>query len=99
KNKKTLTDAVLVKKFNGVAKVPEKLEIALRVSALLDQFIRGQQLDEKNWNLIIDFFEKLDAQALPVTNSKLAYHYFFWNFISILGYKPELFKCVHCNQS
>ena len=98
KNYKTLTNAVLHEKFSDIAIVPEKMEVAAKVSGLLNDFIKEQQPDQGIWNLVIDFFEKLHHCLLPVSTYRLTYYYFFWNFISVLGYKPELFKCVHCSQ-
>ncbi len=99
KNRKTLTDAVLEKKFSGITQVPEKSEVAHRVSLLVDTFIKGQESDEKIWNVVVGFFEKLNACQLTPLNLQITYHYFFWNFVSALGYKPELAKCVHCGNT
>src|SRR3989344_8418234 len=86
KNRKTLIEAALAKKFTDISKVPEKIIMAGRVSLLLDNFIKGQEADERIWNLIVDFFEKLSNEKLIFPGQRL-YYYFFWNFISALGYK------------
>ena len=98
KNRKTLIEAALAKKFTDISKVPEKIIMAGRVSLLLDNFIKGQEADERIWNLIVDFFEKLSNEKLIFPGQRL-YYYFFWNFISALGYKPELSTCAACNQA
>ncbi len=95
KNRKTLTDAISIKKFNNITQDPEKFEIANKISEILDSFIRGQELDERIWFFIIDIFVKLNDQK---TNNKFLYYYFFWNFVYILGHGPELSICVTCSQ-
>ncbi len=98
KNRKTLIDAILIEKFNNIIEVPEKIEIINKISGMLDSFIKGQEPDENIWNLIIDFSEKLNNTKLSVNNQPLVYYYFIWNFISVLGYEPELSKCAVCSQ-
>ncbi len=99
RNRKTLIDAVLVEKYNNIAQSPEKMEIANQVCEALNVFIKGQESDHRIWDLVIDFFEKLNNAPLEFLNWQLVYPYFFWNFISSLGYRPELFMCVVCNKS
>lgn len=94
KNKKTLTDAILVKSFKNVKAVPEKLEIAYKISNILDRHIRGQEKDDNIFDLIIDVFDKLNE--IIIGKQDLVYFYFIWNFISTLGYSPELFFCCAC---
>jgi len=98
RNKKTLINAVLINKFNNIFLVPEKLEIAYKISDVLDDLIKGEEKDENIFNLLNDSFNKLDAYSSPINNYSLVYYYFFWNFISILGHAPELLQCVLCQQ-
>lgn len=99
RNRKTLIDAVLVERYKHIAQSPEKMEIAEQVCDALSVFIKGQESDNIIWDLVIDFFEKLNSASLEFLNWQLVYHYFFWNLISSLGYKPELFMCVICNRA
>ncbi len=92
KHKKTLTDAVSRQHFGNIFSSPEKTEIARGMTELLDGFIKGEQKDEYVLGLVIDTFTKLDTYPAR----KLIYYYFFWNFISLLGYAPELSKCATC---
>ncbi len=85
KNKKTLTDAVITQKFNSITDSPEKSVMAGQISNLLDDFIKGEERDEKILQLIIETFEKLDR----LEPRQLMYYYFFWNFVALLGYAPE----------
>ncbi len=92
KHKKTLTDAVIIKKFSNIEKNPEKLEVAYRICDVVNNFILGQEKDEKILDLLVESFEKLN----DTPHCLLMYYYFFWNFVSLLGYAPQLSKCAAC---
>lgn len=96
---KTLVDANKITVFDAIADSPQKSEIAHRASCLLDGFVKGQESDEKIWNLVIEFFGRVNDSPLRPVDYQLAYYHFFWNFISVLGYKPELAKCAMCARS
>jgi len=87
KNKKTLTDAVYYKeKLKSIARHPEKAEIASQISRLLDDFIKGEQKDEKIFDLVEETFARINA----IEPRQLTYYYFFWNFVAFLGYAPDV---------
>jgi len=98
KTYKTLTDAILIEKFQNFRKDLEKLDIAYRASEVLDNFVKGEESDEKIWNLLLEVFEKLNDLQFIIYNLQLLYYYFFWNLILILGYKPELYFCPICQK-
>ncbi|OGZ70664.1 MAG: DNA repair protein RecO [Candidatus Staskawiczbacteria bacterium RIFCSPHIGHO2_12_FULL_38_11] len=98
RNKKTLTDAVSISKFNGLAVSPEKLLLSQRISEIIDNFVRGQEVDEKIFNALSDVCNKFNILKYPPLGLELVYCYFFWNFVSALGYEPQLFNCAHCHQ-
>lgn len=91
---KTLTDAACIRRFPDLFISPEKTEIAHAVGEALHRFIRGQQADERIWQLLAETFEKL--LAAPAAKRTLVWHYFLWNFISVLGHEPHLSACVSC---
>ena len=99
KNRKTLTDAQVLKKYYHLQASPEKMHVASTISNMLDTFIKGQEPDEKIWQLVSDFFQKLNDPLLPLARLQLAQHYFFWNFVSVLGYAPQLSHCAMCQES
>lgn len=98
KTKKILTDSLLLEKFRNIPRSPERLGVAYRISDILDIFLKGEQKDEKIWNLLTDVFEKLNSDLLQNKHYQLLYYYFVGNFISILGYAPEVSKCAVCSQ-
>ncbi len=60
KSYKTLTDAVVIEKFKDLREDLEKLNIAYRISGILDDFIKGEEKDKKIWDLLIEVFNKLN---------------------------------------
>ncbi len=98
KNRKTLTDAVFINRFNNITCNLEKLKIVNKIIQVLDNFIKGQEKDEKIWSLTIDTFEKINSPLLSEEKCQLSYYYFIWNFFSELGYMPEVSTCALCKQ-
>ncbi len=98
KTYKTLTDAVLIEKFQNINKDLEKINIANNILEILNTFIRGEELQEDIWNLLVRTLKQLDIENINIQKQRLIYHYFFWNFLSLLGYKPELYRCAACQK-
>ena len=98
KAQKTLTDAVLVEKFADLKKDLGKLKIAYKISDVLDKLIRGQEPDLKIWNLILETFYGLKELKNEDGKLEIIYYYFLWNFLSILGYQPNFYHCILCEE-
>lgn len=96
KNYKTLTDAILIKKFDNITKNQKKIEIADKIIDVLSSLINGQEKDEHIWGLLAETFERINDYSLPAARCPFAYYYFLWNFFSVLGYLPEIYKCAAC---
>jgi len=96
KSQKTLTDANKIRRFENVANNFDKLKTVYKISDILNSFIKGQEKDNQTFELLIDFFCKLDDCSVEIKNHQLAYHYFFWNFLSLQGYKLEVDNCAVC---
>jgi DNA repair protein RecO len=93
-----LTDALLIEKFKNLRKSFKRLSIAYRICEVLDKLIKGEERDERIWNLILETFKNLDNPNLPFKICNLQFYYFFWNLVSILGEKPELYYCCLCQK-
>lgn len=112
KTHKTLTDAILIENFPILRKDLERLPIAYKISEVLDNLIKGQEADEKIWNLLNEIFNKLNNLKIEnegarrrregggrgVVKLKIIYYYFLWNLLSILGYQPEVYNCPLCSK-
>jgi DNA repair protein RecO (recombination protein O) len=96
KNNKTLTDAAKIEKFDNVICDTQKLQVAYKISDILDRFVKGQEKDDTTFNLLRDSFDKLKGDTFSVNNHQLIFQCFFWNFVSLQGYRIEVRKCVAC---
>lgn len=95
---KILTDALLVKQFKNIKKDFLRLKIASQISKVTDELIEGQEKDEKIWKLLMQTFDRLNNFSGTKLTFNLIYHYFLWNLINLLGYKPELHFCLFCQK-
>ncbi|MDD5145642.1 MAG: DNA repair protein RecO [Candidatus Pacebacteria bacterium] len=95
KTSKTLTDAIPIAKFKNIRKDLKSLKIAYRISGILESLIKGQEVDEEIWHLLIEVFRILDSSSFE---GELPYYYFLWNFLAILGYQLSLYDCVLCQK-
>ena len=92
-----MTDAVFLENFKNILSRSHSSIVAYKISEVADSFIRGQEQDEKILDLLVDVFLKLD-KSVEESKSNLIYQYFFWNFVSTLGYNPELTNCINCQK-
>lgn len=95
---KTLTDAILNEEFENLNKNLEVLKTASRISYLSDELMTRPENDEKIWELLIKTFQRLNHCSRAGNSCPKVYYYFFWNFVSVLGYQPELYKCLDCRK-
>ena len=93
KTHKTLTDAILIERFPNLRKDLKKLKIAFEISEIIDNLIKGEEKDEQIWQLLRKTLERLNNVYLSIKECWLIYYYFLWNFLSILGFKPQLNFC------
>lgn len=98
KNHKTLTDAAIITKFENIKKDLDKLETIQRITETLDELVKGEEKDDKIWDLLSEAFEKLNNHKPQTTNYKLINYYFLWNLLSILGYQIDLYNCANCQK-
>jgi len=97
KTYKTLTDAILIKNFSELKKDLIKLKTTYRIAEILDSLVKGEEKDERIWELLNEVFEKLNNSSSFI-NCSFLYYYFLWNLLSVLGYKPELYNCALCQK-
>lgn len=95
---KTLTDAILIQRFDSIRQDLLKLRLAYSFSKTFNALVKNQEADKKLWQLLNGFFQNLELEKLTSTKAQLIYYFFFWNLLSVLGYKPELKSCVFCRK-
>ena len=99
KNRKTLTNTITIEKFNNIIKDINRLKISYQISEVLDNFIKGQEKDKNIFILLDDTFKALNSPKLQTLSIQLIYYYFLWNFLSAIGYHPEIQKCIVCRSN
>lgn len=98
KTYKTLTDAILIDKFENLRKDLGKLKIAYQITEISNPLVRGQEKDEDAWNLLNETFQALNTYNLKPKAYNLIYYYFLWKLFSLLGYQPQLYNCPLCQK-
>jgi len=98
KTYKTITDTNLIDNFKNLRGDLKRLAVAHRIAEVLDNLVKGEEPDERIWDLLKKTFQRLNNPTLKVSHLPLIYYYFFWNLLSILGYEPQLDVCVSCQK-
>lgn len=95
---KTLTDATILNDFHESKKDLKKLKTFYQIAEVLDQLLKREEIDERIWKLSCKTFEILNKYSLKTKNYPLLYYYFLWKFFNLLGYSPDIYKCVICQE-
>ncbi|MBU4204807.1 DNA repair protein RecO [Patescibacteria group bacterium] len=90
----------MLDKFENIKKSLTKIKISYKIAKSLDNLLRIEEKDENLWRLLKEVFGKLDnwEQEKKSWKLQIVYYYFLWNFFSVLGYQPELYKCASCQK-
>jgi DNA repair protein RecO (recombination protein O) len=99
KARKTLTDATTLEKFKNISQDAGRLKAAMDITEVLDNFIKGQEKDDRLFGLLKKSFQWLDDENLKSEKCKLVYYYFLWNIFSLLGYHSEVNICASCGNN
>ena len=78
-----------IRKINSDLK---KIALAQKIVDDLDRLIKGEEKDDKVWELLVKVFSDIES-----SRGLSAYYRFFWNLVTILGYGPELHQCSRCH--
>lgn len=98
KNQKTITDVILLDKFKNLREDVDKLKVAYQIASLADKLLRGQEREERVWRLFREVFQRLNSPIVKGSKTVFLYHYFLWNFFSLLGYKLDFYNCFFCRR-
>ncbi len=104
KNRKTLTDAIIIDKFLNLRKNSEALICANQIFEVVGRLTIIEKKDNEVFRLLMKIIKIIDnlifENSLKIENWKLKIilNYFLWNFFSLLGYSPELYSCPVCNK-
>lgn len=90
KNKKTLTDTVLLERYSFIRNDLVRMRVALRIVETLNEFLKGEMNDIKIWHVLTESLEALNGNTLALEGCRVVYYYFFWNVVSSIGWRPRL---------
>jgi len=96
KRRKTLTDAIVIEKFDSIRKDLIKTKMAYRIAEVFDDLVSHQERDKKLWDLLLSILKKINDREFKTPEFRIEYSRFIWGLISELGYMPELYHCVSC---
>jgi len=88
-----LASAITGTQYKKIKSDYQLLTINYQLLELTDQLTKHLHPDPRIYNLLKEAF---DFQEKHDTNPETIKSYFILNFLSILGYKPELNFCVRC---
>lgn len=83
KHQKILTDALLIEKLSAFPEIAE----------IIDTLVFEGIKDDRLFPLLVKVLRGQTPQQIERGLTPL---YFFWRVVGLLGYKPELYKCVGC---
>lgn len=97
KNVNHLAGASLIKDFPRLRASWEKLAAAGRGLDTVDRLTRWEQPAPEIFNLLLSFLEKLEASE-DGQNYNFIFAAFAIKLLALLGYAPELYRCVVCKK-
>lgn len=99
RNLGTITACQIVQSFRNIKKDLKKTSLAYYLAGLTDKLTLEKQKDYRIYKLLEEIFQILNRKT--VQDSKRLYllvYAFELQFLSLLGYSPELKKCVVCGK-
>ncbi|MBU1015131.1 recombination protein O N-terminal domain-containing protein [Patescibacteria group bacterium] len=90
KTRTTLVDAVPRELHQVIRSNLLRTREAFRVAHAVDMLLKGQERDEQIWKLLSAVFCSLNDASIPASRAPLVYLQFFWQFVSLLGYRPPV---------
>jgi DNA repair protein RecO (recombination protein O) len=94
RNLDIVTQASLIEPFRNLRASEPLIAYAGYFADLLDQFTVEGQENHRAYDLFIESLDGLDSGFDPFVVSC----YFELSLLSLMGFKPELFKCIECGR-
>jgi len=90
KTHKTITDTVLLESFPKLRADIQSMRVMNRVAEIADEIIKGQEADQRIWDLLGETLWLLNRPSLNAAERNMAAYYFLWNLLRITGYAPSI---------
>ncbi|MFH0792129.1 MAG: DNA repair protein RecO [bacterium] len=95
---RTMTDYRKLKSFDRIKSNPLRTRIGYDICEIIDLLIEKEQKDNRIWPLTKQSFQLLDETKADNNTWLICYQYFFWNLMSLLGYRPDTDRCYLCKK-
>lgn len=96
KNLDTVISAQTIQSFKGIRQNLEKTSQAYFICELLDKLTPDEYQDTRVYDLLLDTLTFLDVRIFDQNKISLLIKAFEMKLLVLLGFSPELSKCVHC---
>ena len=93
RNLDIVTEAEIINCFFKIRNNLKSVNSSFYIGEVIDKLTEERQSHPEVFELLTQVLEKINT--LP---DDLVLPYFEINFLSAVGYQPELFKCVHCSK-
>lgn len=93
KNLITISQSEIINSFFPQSKDLSRYGLAINCSEIIDKLSAEEDLNLKLYDLFQNFLLLLKDEQNPI----LLTESFKWKLLVILGYQPELRKCIHCH--
>ncbi|XOU93925.1 MAG: DNA repair protein RecO [Candidatus Kerfeldbacteria bacterium] len=81
--------------FRNIKNNLNNLQTMQYICFVVNRTYTGNQGDQRIYKLLLEILKNLENSKN--NNNKLLVWYFILRYISYLGYQPELYNCLHCN--
>lgn len=82
--------------FAGIKNDLDKSLAACFAANAFGKLIKTEHRDEKLFSHLSDFLEYIDRTSLTKEQLRVVAYFFLMHTLSLLGYQPQLYKCVIC---
>ncbi len=98
RGRKTLTDALVLDKFEKLHAESARLKIAYKMADMINAVLKEEERDPEAFQAFRNMLATLDSDSLDDNKLLPFYLYCLWNFAGHIGYKPDLSACILCDK-
>lgn len=93
-----LAGASILKDFSNFR---TDLKVLTLAATVVEMLLHDRSLGNKfkEFLLLDNIFHLLNDQGIPLNQKNLLVRTFLWKYLKLLGYEPQLDRCLVCNQS
>jgi DNA repair protein RecO (recombination protein O) len=92
-----VTEVAGVESFPNIRTDLDKISQANYIGELIDCFSESGDENQPLWELLIIALQELDALG-DAQNGHLLQHWFEMHLLSLVGFQPQLFQCLNCDE-